>query len=164
MRQPVRRFKEMMEIKGSVINRLRSNRYVPYILLALTFLTTACVHIWQRVHVLDLVTDVSLLSNEQSSLDDDLKKVNSDIASLSMASRIEKYAVDTLGMIPVPADKLYTLVSDNSVGYKKDDLQAMFKAVKRVAGYVPRPSENSALAGEPSTIKIDSTERAEAIR
>jgi hypothetical protein len=63
-------------------------------------------------------------------------------------------------MIHVPADKLYTLVADNNVGFKKDDLHAMFDAVKRVTDYVPRPSENSALAGEPSMIRIDSTERA----
>jgi len=160
MRQPVRQFKEMMDIKGSAINRLRTNRYVPYVLLTLTFLFAACIHVWQRVHVLELVTEVSSLAKEQASLDDELKKINSDIASLSMASRIEKYALDTLGMIPVPADRLYTLVSDDNVGHKKDNLHAMFEAVKRVTDYVPRPSENSALAGEPSTIRIDSTERA----
>jgi cell division protein FtsL len=148
-----------MDIKGSVSNRLRSNRYVPYVFLAVTFLLVACVHVWQRVHVLELVTEVSKLANEQSALDDELKKINSDIASLSMASRIEKYAADTLGMMPVPAEKLYTLVTDNNVGFKKDDLHAMFDAVKRVTDYVPRPSENSALAGEPSMIRIDSTER-----
>ena len=161
MRRPTRQFKEMTDIRGSVVNRLRSNRYVPYLLLALTFLATACIHIWQRVHVLDLVTDISRLVNEQSALDDELKKVNSDIAALSMASRIEKYAADTLGMMPVPPDQLYTLVSDNSAGFQKDDFRAMLDAVKRVADYVPRPSENSALAGEPPTIKIDGTVLAE---
>ncbi len=164
MRHPVRQFKEIIDIRRSVINRFRTNRYVPYVLLALIFLTAACIHIWQRVHVFDLVTDVSKLTIQESSLDDELKKVSSDIASLSMASRIEQYAVDTLGMIPVPPDKLYTLVSNNSVGYKRDDFHAMLDAVKRVADYVPRPSENSALAGEPSTIKIDTINKAESIR
>lgn len=159
MRQSVRQFKETMDIKGSVANRLRANRYVPYVFLALAFLLTACIHVWQRVHVLELVTEVSKLNNTQAVLDDELKKVNSDIAALSMASRIEKYASDTLGMMPVPADKLYTLVSDKNVGFKKDNLHAMFEAVKRVTDYVPRPSENSALAGEPPMIRIDSTER-----
>ena len=164
MRHPVRQFKEIIDIKGSVINRFRTNRYVPYVLLALIFLTAACIHIWQRVHVFDLVTDVSKLTIQESSLDDELKKVSSDIASLSMASRIEQYAVDTLGMIPVPPDKLYTLVSDNTGGHQKDNLHAMLDAVKRVADFAPRPSENSALAGEPSMIKIDSADRAEGIR
>jgi hypothetical protein len=40
----------------------------------------------------------------------------------------------------------------------------MLDAVKRVTDFVPRPSENSALAGEPSMIKIDSAERSEQIR
>ncbi len=164
MRQQVRQFKETMDMKGSVINRLRSNRYVPYVTLALTFLVLACLHVWQRVHVLELVGEVSALAKEQSALDDELKKINSDIASLSMASRIEKYAVDSLGMMPVPPDQLYTLVSDNSAGYEKDDLHAMLDAVRRVTDYVPRASENSALAGEPSMIKIDSADRSEAIR
>ncbi len=164
MRQSIRQFKEMVDIDGSVSKRLRTNRYVPYVILAIAFLVAACLHVWQRVHVLDLVTEVSKLTNEQSTLEDELKKINSDIASLSMASRIEKYAVDTLGMMPVPADKLYTLVSEENVGFKKDDLHAMFDAVKRVTDYVPRPSENSALAGEPATIIIDSTERGDASR
>ncbi|HEX2896519.1 MAG TPA: cell division protein FtsL [candidate division Zixibacteria bacterium] len=162
MRQTVRKFKEVMDLKRSLVNRLRSNRYVPYVFLALAFLLAACVHVWQRVHVLELVTDVSVLAKEQSGLEDDLKKVNSDIAALSMASRIEEYAKDTLGMIPVPPDRLYTLVSESDGGIQKDDLHAMLDAVKRVTDYVPRPSENSALAGEPSMIKIDSTERPEA--
>ena len=164
MRQQVRQFKEMIDMKSSVANRLRSNRYVPYVALALTFLILACLHVWQRVQVLELVSEVSQLSKVQAALDDELKKINSDIASLSMASRIEKYAVDSLGMIPVPPDKLYTLVSDKNIGYERDDFHAMLDAVKRVTDFVPRPSENSALAGEPPTIKIDSIDRAEQIR
>jgi len=159
MRRPVRQFKEIIDIKKSVIIRLRTNRHLPYVLLTLTFLTAACIHIWQRVHVLELVRNVSQLNKEQSLLDDELKKVNSDIAALSMESRIEKYAMDSLGMSPVPADKLYTLVPDHNIGYKKDDFHAMLDAIKRVTDYVPRPSENSALAGEPSMIRIDSTDK-----
>lgn len=164
MRKQVRQFKEIMDMKSSLANRLRTNRYVPYVALALTFLVFACLHVWQRVQVLELVSEVSLLAKEQATLDDELKKINSDIASLSMASRIEKYAVDSLGMIPVPPDKLYTLVSDVETGYERDDLHAMLDAVKRVTDFVPRPSENSALAGEPSMIKIDSVDRAESGR
>lgn len=160
MRRPVRQFKEMMDIRKSLLNRVRSSRYTAYLLLALAFLAAACVHVWQRVHVLDLVTDVSQLTKVHSTLDDELKKVNSEIASLSMASRIEEYAKDTLGMIPVSPDKLFTLVSDDRGGYQKDDLQAMFDAVKRVTDYMPSVSENSALAAEPSMIKIDSIDRA----
>ncbi len=164
MRQQVRQFKEMLDIRSSIVNRLRANRYVPYVALASTFLILACLHVWQRVQVLDLVSEVSALSKQQAALDDDLKKVNSDIASLSMASRIEKYAADSLGMMPVPPEELFTLVSENSVGYERDDMHAVLEAVKRVTDYVPRPSENSALAGEPSMIKIDSADRAEANR
>lgn len=160
MQQTIRQFKEMMDIKGSIYNRLRKNRFMPYVMLAIVFLTAACIHIWQRVHVLELVTEVSQLSKEQSVLEDELKKINSDIAELSMESRIEKYAIDTLGMMPVPADRLYTLVPDAEYSYQKDDFHKMLDAIKRVADYVPRPSENSALAGEPSMIKIDSSDDA----
>lgn len=158
MQKTVRQFKEMLDIKGSIYNRLRANRFMPYVLLAFAILMAACVHIWQRVHVIELVKEVSQLTKEQTRLDDELKKVNSDIATLSMESRIEKFAKDTLGMIPVPADQLYTLVPNESYSYKKDDFHSMLAAIKRVTDYVPRPSENSALAGEPSMIKIDSTE------
>ena len=160
MQQTVRQFKEMLDIKSSVYNRLRKNRFTPYVLLGVVFLIAACVHIWQRVHVLELVKDVSSLSKEQSTLDDELKKINSDIAVLSMESRIEKYAMDSLGMIPVPADKLYTLVPDEKFSYQKDGFHSMLDAIKRVTDYVPRPSENSALAGEPAMIRIDSADGA----
>ncbi len=155
MRHTVRQFKEIVDINGSLFNRLRKNRYFPYALLTTVFLAAACVHIWQRVHVLKLVTEVSELTRENIKLDDALKKIDSEVARLSMATRIEMYAIDTLGMIHVPADRLYTLIQDNETRYDKSNLEAMSEAVKRIVEYLPVTSENTAMAGEPSQIRID---------
>ena len=156
MHHTVRQFKEIVDINGSIFNRLRKNRYLPYVLLTTVFLAAACVHIWQRVHVLKLVTEVSELTRENIKLDDVLKKIDSEVARLSMATRIEKYALDTLGMIHVPADRLYTLIPGDKTRRDRDDLEAMSEAVRRIVEYLPVTSENMAMAGEPSQIRIDS--------
>ena len=156
MRHTVRQFKEIVDINGSLFNRLRKNRYLPYALLTTVFLAAACIHIWQRVHVLKLVTEVSELTKENIKLDDALKKVNSEVARLSMATRVEKYAIDTLGMIHVPADRFYTLIPGDKMMHDKGDLEAMSEAVRRIVEYLPVTSENTAMAGEPSQIRNDS--------
>ena len=156
MRHAVRQFKEIVDINSSIINRLCKNRYFPYVLLTTVFLVAASVHIWQRVHVLRLVTEVSELTRENIKLDDVLKKIDSEVARLSMATRVEKYAIDTLGMIHVPADRLYTLIPGDKTRHDKGDLEAMSEAVRRIVEYLPVTSENMAMAGEPSQIRIDS--------
>ena len=156
MRHTVRQFKEIVDINGSLFNRLRKNRYFPYALLTTVFLAAACIHIWQRVHVLKLVTEVSELTKENIKLDDELKKIESEIARLSMATRVEKYAIDTLGMIHVPADRLFTLIPGDKTMHDRGDLEEMSEAVRRIVEYLPVTSENMAMAGEPSQIRIDS--------
>ena len=97
MRETVRKFKETMEIKTSVFNRLKSHKYFPMTVLFVVFLSTACFHIWQRVRVMNLVKENSHLTAENRSLVDDKKKLYSDIASLTTSSRIEKPNTSPLG-------------------------------------------------------------------
>jgi len=156
MHHAVRQFKEIVDINGSIFNRLRKNRYFPYALLTTVFLAAACIHLWQRVHVLRLVSEVQELTKENIKLDDIQKKLYSEVARLSMATRIEKYAIDTLGMIHVPADRLYTLIPGDKSRRDRGDLEAMSEAVRRIVEYLPVTSENMAMAGEPSQIRIDS--------
>ena len=138
---------------------MRSHRYFPAAILVLTVLTAACVHVWQRVQVLDLVQEVSLLKKENDLLGDDLRKVYSDVASLSMAARIERYAADTLGLQTVPPERLFTLVRKDEEPPCEDDLEMVVSAVKRVAAYLPAVTETQANAGELRNPTIDSLAR-----
>jgi cell division protein FtsL len=156
VKEAVRKFKETIEIRSSILNRLRTHRYFPLTVLVLTVLLASFVHIWQRVRVIELVKEVSHLEHENKSLVDDYKKTYSEIASLSMATRIEAYARDTLGMRPVSADHLYTLIPDKNVPHQPDEFSVMVSAIQRVARYMPVVSENEAGAAEIRLIKFDS--------
>lgn len=155
MKSAVRRFKETIEIRRSVINRLRSHRYFPVTLLIAGLLMASCFHIWQRVMVLGLVTEVSRLQREQAALVDELSRVRSDVASLSMASRVEPYAVDSLGMEPVGAERMFMLVRREAVSTEIDQLQQMYSAARRLADYVPVLSQSRARAGDLESIRFD---------
>lgn len=157
MKETIRKFKETVEIRSSVFNRIRSHRYFPVTVLFCALLTAACIHIWQRVKVVELVKEVSLLRKENVSLLDDKKKTYSDIAALSMACRVERYAADTLGLRAVSADRLFTLVRDNEPDISQpDDLDLMLSAINRVASFVPVISENQATAGTVGDLDLDS--------
>ena len=155
MKSAVRRFKETIEIRHSVFNRLRSHRYFPVTLLLAGLLLASCFHIWQRVKVLGLVTEVSSLQRERAALIDELGRVRSDVASLSMASRVEKYAIDSLGMEPAGADRMFMLVRREAATTEVDQLQQMYSAARRLADFVPVLSESRARAGDLENIRFD---------
>lgn len=164
MRETVRKFKETIEIRTSIFNRLRSHKYFPMTVLFVIFLSTACFHIWQRVRVMNLVKEISSLKSENASLVDEKKKLYSDVASLSTASRIEKYAADTLGLKPVSAEKMLTLIKKNESPLAPDELELLFSAVKRVSEFLPVIEETKASARGVEDIIIDSTDNSWGIK
>ena len=157
MAKSVRKYKETLEFRSLIFRRLRTHRYFPIAVLIGVLLVVGCIHIWQRVHVITLVQEVSRLKAENVSLTDDYKKVQSDIAALCMASRIEAFSSDSLGLQAITANRLFTLVTESQKTSPPDDLTAMISSIKRVAKYVPVFSESSARAGELKAIKFDST-------
>lgn len=142
-------------MRSTTFQRMRSHRFFAIGATAVALLAAACLHIWQRVMVIELAKEVSSLRSENVSLVDDLKKIESDIASLSMASRIEKYAADSLGLQPMSPDRLFTLVKKSEKGIPADELSVMFSSIKRVADYLPVVSEAEASAKELRPIKFD---------
>lgn len=147
MKDAVRKFKETLDIESSLLKRLRSHPYFGITLLAAALLVASCFHVWQRVIVLESVKEVARLRADNVRLLDNLRKVRVEIARLSMATRIEKFAVDSLGMKPITAEHLYTLVpEDRSVD--PDQLAEMMSAIKRVVDYMPVVSSNEARADE----------------
>jgi len=159
MKRTVRKFKETVEIQSSLLNRVRASRYLPIAGLVAVVLLVSCVHIWQRVRVLDLVHRVSLLERENRNLADEIRKVYSDVSSLSMSARIRTYAADTLGLATIPADRLITLVPHNQGPSLSDDLDMVLAGFKRMTSYLPRVTETEANAGELRNPTIDSLAR-----
>lgn len=157
MKRPIRQFKETIEIKSSIFNRIRTHRYFPAVLLFTTVLCAACVHIWQRVKVMELVREVAILKKENADILDTKKKLYSEMATLAMASRIEAYAEDTLGLKPVAADRMLTLVKEREVTPPPDELEQMFSAIKRVTKYMPVVTSATANAESVERIRVDST-------
>jgi len=159
MIRAIRKFSETVEMQSSIFNRIRSNKYFPFALLGMFLLAAACIHIWQRVQVLDLVHEVSLLKIENKELVNDLRKVNSEIATLSKVSRIEQYATDSLGLIKVDAEKLITLIRPREEQQELDNISMVMTAIQRVATYLPSVSETQATAGELKQVIKDSLSR-----
>lgn len=156
MRQPVRKFKETVEIRTQVLYRLRSHRYYPIVLVVGCLLLAGSVHVWQRVKVMSLVKETAQLRAEHAALVDDAIKWDAQIASLLSARRIMTYAEDTLGMKPVKAENLYTLASGESNHAPPDELALMKRAIERIADHMPSLTESQATAGELRRIAVDS--------
>lgn len=113
---------------------------------------------------MNLVKEISSLKSENASLVDEKKKLYSDVASLSTASRIEKYAADTLGLKPVSAEKMLTLIKKNESPLAPDELELLFSAVKRVSEFLPVIEETKASARGVEDIIIDSTDNSWGIK
>ncbi|HOP07557.1 MAG TPA: hypothetical protein PLF13_09730 [candidate division Zixibacteria bacterium] len=156
MKQPVRKFKETVEIRTQVLYRLRSHRYYPIVLVVTCLLLAGSVHIWQRVKVMSLVKETAQLRAENAGLVDDAIKYEAQIASLLSAGRIMSYAEDTLGMKPVKAENLYTLASNEEDRIPPDELALMKRALERIADHMPSLTESQATAGSLRQIAVDS--------
>ena len=151
----VRRFKETLDMSSPLVRRIRSHRYFPMGAIAVVVLAVACMHIWQRVAVIQLVKDVAGLRAENHRLVDENKKVQSDIASLAMASRIERIGRDSLGLQPISPERLLTLVRSSEENLSPDELATMFSSIKRVAQYLPSLSQTQAAAAELRPLRFD---------
>ncbi|MBD3257265.1 hypothetical protein GF377_02440 [candidate division GN15 bacterium] len=154
----VRQFAETIRMRSAPLKRLQAHRYFPVVLIAVAVLSAACIHVWQRVVVIGLVHEVALLQQEQRALVDDVEKVQSDLARLSMSSRIELYAADSLGMHRVTPNRLYTLVPGSAKEARGDEFATMLSSIKRVADYLPALTETQAGASELKPIRIEPTD------
>ncbi|MFQ6008465.1 MAG: hypothetical protein ACE5K8_05870 [Candidatus Zixiibacteriota bacterium] len=155
MKKAIRKFKETLEIRSSLWHRVRTHRFTPIILLLCAFLVAACFHIWQRVRVIQLVKDVGRLRAENAALIDESKKIRSDIASLKMASRIERYASDSLGLQPVAPERLFTLAKREPTISLTDDLDKLAAAIGNLARHLPIVTGNEVNAGQLQLRGID---------
>ncbi len=157
MSRSVRQFKETIEMRRQSILNIRSHKYFPLSVVLAAFLLVACLHIWQRVHVIHLIWEVSQLSAENRNLVDETKKIQTDVSALSMASRIQSLATDSLGMKPMSSERLFTLSGEHKQAPpKSDELATVVTSIKRVVDYLPVITEAQAGAAEIQQLKFDS--------
>ena len=161
MARSVRKFKETVELRSTFLQRLRSHRFVPVVAISVALLAAACLHVWQRVTVIELAKDTAVLRKTNRDLVDDVKKLQSDIAALSMPSRIETYAVDTLGMQRVDPDRLFTLVNTSEKDIPDDEFVAMVSTIRRVADFLPVNTVAEASNRELKPIRFEQDEEGE---
>ncbi len=157
MSRSVRQFKETIEMRSLSPLRFRSNKYFPAATLLSALLLVACLHIWQRVHVIHLVREVGELTITNQHLVDETKKTQTEVAALTMASRVQEYAADSLGMKPMSTDRLVTIVKGHETAPPPtDELANVVNSFKRVVDYLPVMEETKAAANELKPIRFDS--------
>lgn len=155
MARSVRKFTETVELRSLFFKRLKSHRHFPSIVITLAILIGACIHIWQRVDVMSLVTEVTALEKENMALIDATHKIQTDLVTLTMASRIESYAIDTLSLQRVRPDRLYTLVPETSDEFATDRFATMISSILRVVEYIPVVTEVQAASQELQPIMFE---------
>lgn len=138
----VRRYAETLEAKPSLRSRMVRHRHFPTVMLLLLVIVLVCLHIWQRVFAIELANEVVTLRSAQQEYTDALKKQTSEIVALSTPTRIQSFAKDSLGMQPVAADRLFTVVTaaeqDTTI---ETPITQMFAAFKRLSDYLPTSTE-----------------------
>lgn len=161
MKSKVRVFKETIDLRSSFFRRLKSHKYYPYLILVTVFLTAACVHTWQRFRVLDLVHEVAVQRAANRSLIDENRNVRAAISSLSLAERIQRYAIDSLGLEHVSIDRVFTLRPEESSVDRLSDFEKMTSALDRIVGNMPYVTGSQATASELNLINYDSIVKAQ---
>jgi cell division protein FtsL len=157
MSRSVRQFKETIEMRRQSLLQIRSHRYFPLSIVLAAFLLVACLHIWQRVHVIHLIWEVSELGAENRNLVDETKKAQTDVSALSMASRIQSFAADSLGMRQMSSERVFTLTQEHEKApVKSNELASVVTSIKRVVDYLPVITEAQAGASEIKQLKFDS--------
>jgi len=127
--------------------------------LICVLLAASSIHIWQRVRVMALVKEVDILKAENVSLTDDAIKYEAELSRLLSAERVIAYARDSLKMIAVPADRLFTLQREEEEQVTPDEIALMRKAIERITTHMPRLTRSEAAAGELRRTALDSLVR-----
>ena len=164
MSGPIRLFKETLSMRSGLIARIRSHRYLPMTLLGIACLAASCIHVWQRFQVFELVDEVAELRQEHVGLVDEARKLQSDIATLSLSSRIEQYATDSLGMKRIEPGRLFTLETTDPAAKPPSKFESLRSAVGRIATHVPIVVETRATAQENNAINLESLQELEGVR
>ena len=143
MKISVERYRATDYLKKSLKRRLVTSRSIIPALIIASVILLACLHVWQRVHVMGLVQEVTELRTANDKLKDMTKKKTAKNLELSRLSRIEKLARDKLQMTSMAAGNTYTLtVQDHRL--KNAGLDEVVTSLKKFADHLPVLTEGKA--------------------
>ncbi len=103
----------------------------------------ACIHVWQRVYVIGLVSEVEEYRFENRKISDQLKKAKIDINSLSSLSRMKDLAEEKLGLHNSDFRNIYTLKIDYE-DRPEQDFGDFVNSLKKLADNLPVINESNA--------------------
>ena len=143
MKISVQTYRATDSIRNSLRKRLVSSRALAVTIIVGSFIHLACIYIWQRVYVLNLVREVSTLEKEKVDLKDLLKKTEIEVTELSRLNRIESIAIAQLGLMRTGTENLYTL-TPQKVEKKPEGIDEVVAALKKIADNLPILNETKA--------------------
>jgi cell division protein FtsL len=147
MKISVQRYRATGSLRNSLRKRLVSSRSIIPVLSIATLILLACLHVWQRVHVMDLVRDVTKLENENKRLTDLVRKADIEITELSCLSRIEPIATDKLGLLKTGSENVFTLAIDEDEA-RPEGLNEVVSSLKKIADNFPVLNESRAATSD----------------
>ncbi|MEW5924411.1 MAG: hypothetical protein AB1746_10520, partial [Candidatus Zixiibacteriota bacterium] len=134
-------------IRNTLKKRLVSSKTLIPTMIIGSIILLACLHVWQRVYVMGLVKEVTVLEKENNNLKDLLKKSDMEITELSRLSRIEEIATEQLGLTRTGSENLFTL-SINKDNNKTTGLDDVVTSLKKIADNLPVLNETNAATNE----------------
>lgn len=155
MERSLRQLKESIDLGTPRLTRLRHHPYFHWVVISSFLFSLACIHVWQRVTVIESGRAVQKLQGERIRLQDETKKLRSQIAQLSMISRISRYASDSLGMRPIPPQDLFTIIERPLPERQPDDMSMLVASLERLADYLPVQATASALSRDLEPVRFD---------
>ena len=147
MKISVQRYRATGSIRNTLKKRLVSSRTLIPTMIVGSIILLACLHVWQRVYVMGLVKEVTVLEKENNNLKDLLKKSDMEVTELSRLSRIEEIATEQLGLTRTGSENLYTL-SINKDNNKTTGLDDVVTSLKKIADNLPVLNETNAATND----------------
>ncbi len=144
MKKGSNNFRPIKRVRNSFVRQiLTGKRLIPGAIIAM-LIVLACIHIWQRVYVMELGREVSVLRKTNHDLTDLLKKKHSEITEFSRLSRIEKIAGEKLNLGRTSSENMYTIIREES--YKEiNGIENLLHSLKKVADNMPVINESKAV-------------------
>ncbi len=143
MKISVQRYRAIDNLRKSTRKRIVSSKSFIPVLCILSVIALACLHVWQRVYVIHLVENVTVVENENKKLKDILKKSRIEEIELQRLSRIEKIATEKLGLSRTGAENMFTLTS-HGIERERDGLDGVVTSLKKIADNLPAMNEGRA--------------------
>lgn len=143
MKISIRRYRSTGSIRNSIKKRIVSSKSFIPILFVVSVIALACIHVWQRVYVIQLIGEVEEYRDDNRKLVDLLKKSKVEAINLTRLSRLEKISSEELGLSHGNFHNMYTLKLDNN-DYREQGIDEVVKSLKKLADNLPIVSETRA--------------------